>query len=97
MKPGRFRLPKITISVFTLLLLGILVSTLIIKPNCDSIYFTNTYAIVFGAAILVLQLFLNWLSWRSESKILILAALFISTMILGAAMLQFIGILKVCL
>lgn len=91
----RFRFPKITVIGMTILFLLIIVITLVL------FYKEPTKACAAGFLrveifAFVIQLALNYFNYRSESKIVILATLFVSAMILFSILISFFNFSLMC-
>lgn len=91
----RFRFPKITVIGLTVLLLLITVFTFVLY------YKEPTKACAAGFIrveifALIIQFFLNYFNYKSEKKIVILATLFISAMILFSMITSFFNFSLMC-
>lgn len=91
----RFRFPKITVMGITILFILIIVLTIVL------FYKEPTKACAAGflrveVFALVIQLVLNYYNYRSENKIVILATLFVSAMILFSILTSFFNFSLMC-
>ncbi|MCT8340074.1 hypothetical protein MG296_08400 [Flavobacteriaceae bacterium TK19130] len=91
MKNNRFRFPKITVTVITLILLALFSITAIRYVNNPDWLYGQPMLIMMGLAFLI-QIILNIANWRSEKKIVILATLFVSATIAASMLWRFIAL-----
>lgn len=92
---GRFRFPKIVVAGITLIFILVMILTLVLYYNEP----TKACALRFlrvGAFAFVLQIILNYINFRSERKIVVLATLFISSMILFNMLMSFFNFEMMC-
>jgi len=95
MKNDRFKFPKWTVTVFTFVLLVILVLSYFIFYVPDVGKCSKLLLFSEGIA-LILQLILNRINWKSNLKIVILATLFISASILASVIWRLITYHLIC-
>ncbi len=91
----RFRFPKTTVVVLTFLYITIILLThfLFNKGNAKE---CAQQLLLIQSLGLIVQLFLNYWNFRSQSKIVILATLFISSMILLSVISSFFSFRMLC-
>ncbi len=91
----RFRFPKTTVVVLTFLYIIIILLThfLFNKGNAKE---CAQQLLLIQCLGLIVQLFLNYWNFRSQSKIVILATLFISSMILLSVISSFFSFRMLC-
>lgn len=94
-KSNRYRFPKTTVFGFTLLFILVIVLTVVF------FYKEPTKACAAGFLrvqifALIIQLILNYINFRSEKKIVILATLFVSAMVLFSIITSFLNFRMMC-
>ena len=85
------------ITACTVLMITAFLATFLLQTTKDDIFCDTFYHLIFGMFALVLQIFINVVSWKSDNKLLLIAALFISTGLTGGMIMKFFGFAGECL
>jgi|SRR5690554_1396034 len=92
---GRYRFPKIVVTAISVVFIILIVLTWVLFHKEP----TRACAVRFlrvEVFALILQLILNYINHRSENKIVILATMFISSMILFSVLMSFFNFNLMC-
>lgn|SRR5690606_34271782 len=93
--PNRFRFPKTTVLVLTFLYIAIVLATHFLYNKGNAAACAQQLLLMQGLG-LVIQLFLNYWNYRSQNKIVILATLFASSMLLFSVISSFFSFRMLC-
>ncbi len=92
---GRYKFPKITVIVFSLLHIAVGLLTYFIYFN-ESTEACAKQLLPFQLLAFVGQLILNYVNYRSENKIVILTTLFIASIVLFGVISAFFSLPTLC-
>lgn len=95
MMPNRFRFPKTVLFVITALYIVLMLATYFLYFK-EPFVFCAQRIMVSQTLALVFQIILNYVNYRSNEKIVILATLFVSAMLFSGVLSTFFNLGMMC-
>lgn len=92
----RFRFTKIAVTAFTVIFLIVIVLTYFLFYQDEAFSACAQRLMIMQFLIFIPQLLLNYFNFRSQKKIVVLATLFISSMLLAGVLSSFFNFRLMC-